>query len=197
MTEPLRFTLFISPTTKKTSNEVVYKGTRCPSCRRGVLPIVLPAANYRAFEKACAPGMQRKYSSLFPRREIADCGVCKGTGIKQKKACIGCGGRGKRTLPMEGAVLVEAIFYREANRGDLSGYLEAVGDLLQTAGVIGNDRQIQGWPLPADGRLPLRKDPQNPRVEIVITPIAVVLELPLDLAPPTAAPPPAHAPEIA
>lgn len=60
-----------------------------------------------------------------------------------------------------------ALFYRDANRGDLVGYLQGLADLLEKRGVIPNDKQIAQW----DGSR-LRKDALNPRVEVVLTIIA-------------------------
>jgi Holliday junction resolvase RusA-like endonuclease len=41
-----------------------------------------------------------------------------------------------------GPVHLRAIVYRYTRTGDLTNYLEAVGDALQAAGCIANDRQI-------------------------------------------------------
>jgi hypothetical protein len=74
-------------------------------------------------------------------------------------------------------VHVRAIFYREADVGDLCGYKQALGDVLEAptkktsmsgrakkASVIINDVQIRSW----DGSR-LRKDAEWPRVELEIT----------------------------
>lgn len=57
-----------------------------------------------------------------------------------------------------------ATFYREAKRGDAVGYYTGLADVLEECGVVLNDRLITQW----DGSR-LRKDPTNPRVEIVLT----------------------------
>lgn len=67
-------------------------------------------------------------------------------------------------LPIEAPVGIEAHIYRDRNVGDLSNFLEAIGDMLQAAGIIKDDRQIQDW----DGSRRL-KDADNPRVEVFIT----------------------------
>jgi len=76
-------------------------------------------------------------------------------------------------LPLTGPVEVTALFYREnAVEGDLTGYMQALGDWLQQprhqpkrngAGIIGDDRQIHSW----DGT---RKamDRAAPRIEVTI-----------------------------
>lgn len=74
--------------------------------------------------------------------------------------------------PLAEPVLVEAIFYREALRGDLVGYQQALADVLQAAAVLADDKWIIGWPVPADG-YSLRKSVTNPRVELLITPLGL------------------------
>lgn len=65
--------------------------------------------------------------------------------------------------PIEYAVAVRATFYRDARRGDLIGYMQALADVLEKAHVLANDRQIVCW----DGtRLAL--DSKRPRVELAI-----------------------------
>lgn len=54
-----------------------------------------------------------------------------------------------------------ALIYRHAAVGDAVGYYQAVGDLLELAGAVANDRWIVSW----DGSR-LLKDPGRPRVEI-------------------------------
>jgi Holliday junction resolvase RusA-like endonuclease len=58
-----------------------------------------------------------------------------------------------------------ALVYRDANRGDLIGYLQGLADLLEEADVVENDRLIVGW----DGSR-MFVDRERPRVEIVLTP---------------------------
>jgi Holliday junction resolvase RusA-like endonuclease len=66
-----------------------------------------------------------------------------------------------------GPVSVRALFYRDADRGDLTNFEQGVGDALQAAGIIINDRQIESW----DGSRKLI-DRTNPRVEIELLPMA-------------------------
>jgi Holliday junction resolvase RusA-like endonuclease len=63
--------------------------------------------------------------------------------------------------PITDPVNVRATFFRDANRGDAAGYYQALGDTLEAAGIIANDKQILSW----DGTR-LRKDAANPRVEV-------------------------------
>jgi Holliday junction resolvase RusA-like endonuclease len=55
----------------------------------------------------------------------------------------------------------KAIFYRDANRGDLVGYMQGLADLLEKKGVVVNDKYITSW----DGSR-LDKDKENPRTEV-------------------------------
>ena len=66
-------------------------------------------------------------------------------------------------LPICGDVHVRAIFYRDAKRGDLNGYMQSLGDWLEDVQIIRNDRQIVSW----DGTR-LEKDPERPRIEVEI-----------------------------
>ncbi len=84
-------------------------------------------------------------------------------------------------LPLKGPVHVEALFYRDALRGDLTGYMQAVADWMQSpviriingrpklyrdgANIIADDAQIESW----DGSR-LLKDAARPRIEITVRP---------------------------
>lgn len=61
-------------------------------------------------------------------------------------------------------VTVKALVYREALVGDHVGYTQAIGDMLEYAGVLADDKLIADW----DGTR-LLKDAINPRVEITIS----------------------------
>lgn len=83
-------------------------------------------------------------------------------------------------LPLTGPVHLRAVFFRDAERGDLCGFLQAIGDFLQEprdaksgkrignrirdgAGIIGDDSQIISF----DGSR-LLKDADRPRIEVTI-----------------------------
>lgn len=86
-------------------------------------------------------------------------------------------------LPFEGPVAVKAMFYREANIGDIVGFEQAVGDAIQEPlwkdiatgrkkvrsgiGIIKDDRQIEHW----DGSRRLI-DRARPRIEVTIETLA-------------------------
>lgn len=59
---------------------------------------------------------------------------------------------------------IAALFYRDANRGDSTGYYQGVADVLQELKIITNDVQLVQW----DGSR-LYVDKANPRVEITLT----------------------------
>ncbi len=69
--------------------------------------------------------------------------------------------------PYREPVRVSATFYREANRGDLIGYMQALADVLEDAGVVENDRLIVDW----DGTR-MTKDKDFPRVELEVKEVA-------------------------
>jgi hypothetical protein len=162
----MHFTIDGPPRTKKTSNRVVHKGRRCGRCKRGDgPPIVLPSEAFVEWEIEAAPQLRRQWAAVETRKVA--CSRCKGTGEKTsdpRDACIGCGGTGARPAPVASIVVVTATFYREADVGDLAGYVQALGDALQTAGVLKNDELIKSWP-----GFPLDKDAARPRVELDIT----------------------------
>ena len=56
-----------------------------------------------------------------------------------------------------------AFFYRDALRGDLIGYIQGLADVLQEAGILADDKWIEGL----DGSR-LLKDAEHPRVEFEI-----------------------------
>jgi hypothetical protein len=77
-------------------------------------------------------------------------------------------------LPITGQVAVKATFYRDALRGDATGYYQALADALQMPhgkrgglGIVVDDKQIAHW----DGSR-LDKDKGNPRIEVEITALA-------------------------
>ena len=59
-----------------------------------------------------------------------------------------------------------AIFYRDARRGDATGYYQGLADVLEDCGIIPNDRFLTQW----DGSR-LAVDKQNPRVVVTLTPV--------------------------
>lgn len=66
--------------------------------------------------------------------------------------------------PIREPVNLFAVYYREAKRGDLINYHEALCDLLEDAGVLSNDRLV----VSTDGSR-LDKDADNPRIEWALT----------------------------
>jgi hypothetical protein len=68
-------------------------------------------------------------------------------------------------------VQVTAVYSPPDRRGwpDLSAFLESIGDALQLAGVVENDRQIASW----DGSRILDPDTRYPdgRLDVLITPM--------------------------
>lgn len=142
MTEIPGFVLTGAIRSKKTSCKFITiptKGSRrCPVCgKMPGFPKIIPSDAHAAWHEAA---MQQLL------------------GIKAELARRGL------TLPITGLVNVEALFYQDVDRADAVGLYESLGDLLQDAQVIGNDRQVASW----DGSQRLR-DGARPRVEVYIT----------------------------
>ena len=74
--------------------------------------------------------------------------------------------RGRAVATFACGVNVRALVYRQRDVGDLDNYLTCIGDALQKAGVLANDKQIEGW----DGSRKLI-DRARPRVELHLTPL--------------------------
>jgi len=72
--------------------------------------------------------------------------------------------RQNKHAPIARPVNCAALFYRDALRGDACGYYQGLGDVLQEAGIVADDKWIVSW----DGSR-LRKDADDPRVEFVLT----------------------------
>ena len=108
-----------APRSKKNSPRVFNNGPMCRTCgKRGGFPKVLPSLAYEEWEAAAL----RECLVIAPKLRAA--GV---------------------DLPIVHPVGIEALIYRDRNVGDLSNFLEAVGDMLQAAGIIKDDRQIEDW----------------------------------------------------
>lgn len=130
------------PRTKKNSGRIVTipnKGARrCALCHHVQgFPKLLPSEQYATWEK----------------NALEQCLVIK-TRLRQQGVA----------LPIAGLVSIKALIYRAQASGDLCGYLQAIGDMLQSAEIIQDDVQIDCW----DGSRRL-KDAALPRVEIWIT----------------------------
>jgi Holliday junction resolvase RusA-like endonuclease len=139
------FVIHGPPRTKKNSQRIVSIGPMCRTCgKRGGFPKVLPSEAYEQWQSAA----------------LREC-------VPIKIALLRCG----FVLPISDPISVEALIYRERNVGDLSNYLEAVGDMLQAAGIITDDKIIEDW----DGSRRL-KDAADPRVGIYIT---ILEEIPI------------------
>src|SRR3990167_6619579 len=126
-------TIFGAPRTKKTSNRLVSAGRR---------QYVLPS---KAWTTWC-----RTARFIFFDRDVD-------LMWSETFACYGL------RRPIAASVSCSAIFYRDADRGDLVGYMQGLADLLEKRGILKNDRQIVSW----DGtRLAL--DREIPRVEVLL-----------------------------
>lgn len=133
-----------TPRTKKNSPRIVNIGPMCRVCgKRGGFSKVLPSLAYEQWEAEAI----RQCMSIKPKLLAA--------GVE---------------LPIVHPIGVEALFCLAPTKEgvmrldcpDLSNLLEAVGDMMQEAGIIKDDRQIQDW----DGS---RRLLGEPRVEVYLT----------------------------
>ena len=99
-------------------------------------PILLPSKAYKIWEKAAT--------------------------VSMLKCCLEM--NRYRLMGLTDSVNVEAKIYRDRDVGDTNGFTQAIGDWLEHAGILVNDRQIDGW----DGTERL-KDAACPRLELCIT----------------------------
>jgi Holliday junction resolvase RusA-like endonuclease len=141
MTEIPGFVILGPPRTKKNHGKIISipkKGSRrCLACgHQPGFPKIMPSDAYQEWEASA---------------------LNQAIGIKLKLARRGV------QLPIAGLVSIEALIYRHADVGDVAGYHQAIGDMLQAAGFLANDAQIEDW----DGTRRL-KDAARPRVEIYI-----------------------------
>lgn len=155
------------PRTKKNSSVLI-----------GGRAILLPSSAWREWDKACevevAAGPEKGFSvsdlSLYPWPWDWKKPKRRKKGAPPPKVAP----RPKpRTLVPAGLALnCRATFYRHANVGDAVGFYQGVADVLESHGIVDNDRQLVSW----DGSR-LRKDKDRPRVELVLE------EIPDDLFP--------------
>jgi Holliday junction resolvase RusA-like endonuclease len=140
------FAIHGAPRSKKNSPRIVNIGPMCRVCgKRGGFPKVLPSLAYEQWERAA----------------VIECML-----INQRLRAAGV------ELPIINPISVEALFYLVPTKSglmrldcpDLSNLMEAVGDMLQAADIIRDDRQICDW----DGSRRML-DGAEPRVEIYIT----------------------------
>lgn len=73
--------------------------------------------------------------------------------------------------PIGVPVNCRAVFYRDANRGDLIGYMQALADALEDAFVLANDRLIVSW-----NGTQMLVDRARPRVVVTLEPVGLVVD---------------------
>ena len=156
----MKLTIWGAPRTKKTSNQAVLmpsqgKGQPCPHCGKPVLAKVFPSAAWRDWVKAAliwAHGGRRFHRVKIGKEKVTLVSADAGVGVRWRAVAepVNC----------------RAVFYRDANRGDLLGYQQGLADLLQEWEILADDLWIQGW----DGSR-LAVDRAQPRVELELTPL--------------------------
>lgn len=159
----ISFTLPIAPRTKKTHNNLVPIGKPCQLCGRAAQKIQ-PSKQYAKFFREAM-----KFAPIL-------LGQLRCAGVE---------------LPIREPVSCAALFFSDLGTGDLSGYMQGLGDWLQAnqykcrqsdgsykirtvptgnckvyrtgAGIILDDRLIASW----DGSR-LLKDSKRPRIEVTL-----------------------------
>lgn len=48
---PIRYTIMGDPRTKKNSAQIMYKGTRCPACKKGKIPFIMPSKAFKEYQE--------------------------------------------------------------------------------------------------------------------------------------------------
>lgn len=132
------FTILGSPRTKKTSQRIVRN--------RATGKMLIISAKAKADWETTATEQLR-----------AQRGPTTIVNVRRKGKMI--------ALPVQfsGPVRVTALFYRDRDIGDATGFYQALADALEKSGVLANDRQIEDW----DGSRRL-VDRANPRVEVTV-----------------------------
>lgn len=169
----MNLTILGPPRTKKSHNNAFLmksnsgKGQPCPHCRKPILQVVNPSPAWVEWVKTATV-----HHSSVERIENGFRGVSgqlvrgKVGGEVVTYSWRPDGSPGRKLVPLAVPVNCAAVFYRDANRGDLFGYLQGLGDFLQKWGIIEDDVLIRT----SDGSR-LDKDASRPRVEVVLTPL--------------------------
>jgi hypothetical protein len=144
-----------------------------------VINVTLPSAprTKKTSNRIVRFGRNREHVKIMPSEAYIEWEA----GILLLKGRIRSGLRGV-PLPIDAPVEIEARIFREKRTGDLAGYLQAIGDVIQAEvirdaklvrrglGIIRDDSLIHRW----DASLDL--DPANPRIELRISTLQPVQE---------------------
>lgn len=128
----------VPPKTKKNSAQLISHFKR---------PLLVPSAAYLEWERAAI-------------RSLLGEGIIKRVPSDSRTPTY----RVQAVAPIGFPVNCRALIYRDALRGDAVGFYQAIGDFLQLAGVVDNDKWIVSW----DGSRML-KDAKRPRIELELT----------------------------
>ena len=154
---PLRIVVYGAPRTLKNSPQAVLgrslgKGQKCPWCGKPVSQRVFPSAAWREWLKDATI-------------EVDGVKLVE-TGKGKSRQVLLWTTPARLWVPISEPVNCAAVFFRDRDQGDLIGFIQGIGDLLQERGVITDDvilRSFNGSRLAlTDGR---------PRVEVELTPL--------------------------
>lgn len=157
------------PRTKKTSNSAFLlksftKGQPCPHCGKPIRQVVAPSKKWVEWVKTATVIMNGHTLHRLPM-------MVNGERILVTHALPGDGRPAVRLKALDIPLNLEALIYRDANRGDLFGFLQGLGDFLQEWGVVANDVLIR-----TTDRTRLLKDQGRPRIDVTLTPIEIEAE---------------------
>jgi hypothetical protein len=150
-------TILGAPRTKKNSGQGAIERARgaggqpCPSCGTKLRVRLFPSAAWREWLKDAVvriDGFRLVDAGGAP-------GLCREDDRGFVRSIVGL------WTPLAEPLNCRAVFYRDADRGDLIGYCQGLADLLEERGVLADDKWIRGW----DGSW-LAVDRERPRVEV-------------------------------
>jgi len=159
----VRLTVLGAPRTLKNRGEVVLvrggdKGQPCPRCGTRLITEVHPSRAWRRWLARAIVRVEGRYRLVHvpqARRWML--------ALEDSQTVVPA----RPWTPISRPVNCRAVFYREAERGDLIGYCQGLADLLQATGVVEDDLWIRGW----DGTRLARTRQGPPRVEVELTPL--------------------------
>ena len=149
------------PRTKKNSSVLI-----------GGRAILLPSEAWREWDRKCRVAVDRPDVALAVPvpLELADWTAWPWSWKKPKRRKKGApppkrapDPKPATFVPRGVALNCRATFYRHANVGDSVGFYQGLADVLESHGIVDNDRQLVSW----DGSR-LRKDQGYPRVVLTL-----------------------------
>ena len=70
---PIRYTLKGDPRTKKNSQQIMYKGQRCPACKNGKIPFIMPSKAFKEYQERALWELRPRPREPISRRVNVKC----------------------------------------------------------------------------------------------------------------------------